>query len=222
MVEGLLLLPAAGLAALAAGYGWRLRRAGVARSRAQAAYFEQAAGLLEAPALMPQPSGFPRLSGRWQDRPFQLKVLPDMLSFRKLPALWLMVTLPAPQPLPGEARIMARPSGQEDFSTFATLPLQAPLPAAFPDDTALRLSDPAAMPPAGLLARIAPLMADSQVKEVVLSPKGLRLTLLAEEAARAPYLLYREAELGLAPLALATARRAMERLITLERALADA
>lgn len=218
----LLLVLAIALAALGLVLLRRLWLAGAARANARAAYFSPLAAHLDTPLTRLDPSGFPRLSARWRDRPFDLRALPDSLTFRKLPALWLPVTLTAPQPLRGETRILARPSGQESFSTHSNLPLQLPLPPGFPDHCTLRAEAADALPPAGVFAAIARYFSDPAVKEVVLSPKGLRMTLLAEEAPRNAYLLYREAELGVQPLPAERGLAAMDRLLALEKALADA
>ena len=164
-----------------------------------------------------EPSGFPRASLTHRGQSFDLQVLPDALSFRKLPCLWLMVTLTEPQNLTGETRIMARPSGLEPFSTHASLPFEAPLPEGFPGCT-LRTTDPKALPPE-LIPPLAPLFQDPKVKEITLSPKGLRLVILAEEAPRNAYLIFREAELPQAILNPKAVHAVMDRLITLAESL---
>ena len=68
---------------------------------------------------------------------------------------------------------------------------------AAPDDFACSEHS---LPPAELLARHADLFADPRVKELDLSPKGLRIVILAEEADRGRYLIFREAEMGMTPL----------------------
>ncbi|NBZ86234.1 hypothetical protein [Stagnihabitans tardus] len=163
------------------------------------------------------PSGFARASLTHGGQSFDLQAIPDALSFRKLPCLWLMVTLTEPQPLAAETRIMARPSGLEPFSTHANLPFEVPLPEGFPDCT-LRTSDPAQLP-RDLIPSLAPLFQDPKVKELTLSPKGLRLVILAEEAPRNAYLIFREAELPQASLNPKAVQAVMDRLITLSESL---
>jgi hypothetical protein len=57
------------------------------------------------------------------------------------------------------------------------------------------------------------------LKEAVLSPKGLRLTWLCEEAHRGRYLIFRDAEMGLAPLAPETLQPLLDALLSLRAAL---
>ena len=61
-----------------------------------------------------------------------------------------------------------------------------------------RCDDPALVPAA--LSHHCAIFADPLVKELVVSPKGLRIVILADEAARNSYLIFRDAELGMTPL----------------------
>lgn len=190
----LLALVAAGLLLVAAVR--RLRREAGALRAARAGCLDAAAPLLADPGRVIDPSGFPRIAGRLDGRPVEVRAMPDALTFRKLPALWLLATLNEPQPLRAETRIMRRPSGFEPFSTFATLSAETPLPPGFPEGVVLRTEDPSALPPYSFLAGLARRFEDPTLKEVVLSPNGLRLVRLVEEAPRSRYLLYRDSDLG--------------------------
>ncbi|SMO89465.1 hypothetical protein [Paracoccus laeviglucosivorans] len=141
-------------------------------------------------------TGFARASGRRAGLTLDLQAVPDTLTFRKLPALWLLVTLPEPLPLRQRINLMMRPTGIEPFSAFDRLPHQTALTAGFPEDAALRSELPLTETEGALLARHIALFDDPRVKELVISPQGLRITWLAEEADRGRYLLFREAEMG--------------------------
>lgn len=176
-----------------------LRHAVPERQRRRAEYFAAAAPLLSDLVQRIEPSGFPRIAGTHAGLRFDLQALPDTLTFRKLPTLWVMVTLTAPQDLRGETHVMARPRGQEGFSRIAQMPVQMGLPPGFPPDTVLRCSAADAIPPPPVMARLAALFQDPLLKEAVLSPRGLRLVTLGDEADRTAYLLFRDAELGTSP-----------------------
>ncbi len=186
-----------------------------ARKATRAGYFAAGPGLLKDHRLRIEPTGFPRMAGRYRGLRFDLQAVPDTLAFRKLPALWVMVTVTEPQPLDAETHIMARASGQESFSTFSQMPAQTNLPPGFPPDCTLRCSDPRALPPPDLMNRLAAIFADPNIKEAVLSPKGLRLVVLAEEAERTNYLIFRDAELGKTALPVANLRALLETLADL-------
>lgn len=196
------LLPLALLgAALTLGLALRLVRAAARRAGARAGYFAALETLFDRCETRLQPSGFPRMTGWRGGLAFDLRALPDSLTFRKLPVLWVLVTLPGALPVRATLDIMARPSGGEIFSRFATLPQSLPPLAALPEGVAARSDDAAGVPPAALIARHAALFADPRVKELVIAPAGLRVVLLAEEADRGRYLLFRDAETGMTPVA---------------------
>ena len=56
---------------------------------------------------------------------------------------------------------------------------------------------------------------DPKVKELVLSPKGLRIVILGEEADRGRFLIFREAEMGRTPLSPARLQPMLDRLAAL-------
>lgn len=194
-----LLLPALALGILGLWLTLQLVQASRARTAARASYFDAVKPLFSGIDQRIQPTGFPRLTGHHFGLAFDLQAIPDTLTFRKLPALWVMVTLPEPLPIQATLDLMARPSGNESFSRFATLPSALPPVPGLPKDVAIHCDD-GPLPPSDLLAAHADLFADPRVKELVLSPKGLRIVILAEEADRGRYLIFREAELGMTPL----------------------
>ena len=201
MARWLLLPLAACLAVWFAVTALRLWEA-ARRSRADRAnYLAAIEPLLSDPRLQVVPSGYPRLAGRFDGHAVDVQVLPDALTFRKLPALWLLVTLTEPQPLSGETRIMVRPSGLEPFSTFTDLPLETAPPPGFPEHTSLRTTAAGHLPSPVVLGAVGRLLEEKAIKEVVLSPNGLRLVRLVEEFPRSAYLLFREADLGRTPIA---------------------
>lgn len=191
-------------AALALGVGafvvWALGRAQGARAARRAGYLAACAPLFADRMEAVQPSGFPRLSGRHEGDLFDVQVIPDTLSVRKLPALWVLVSLPGDLPVHDTVDLMMRATGLETFSHFARLPVQVPAPAGFPPDCAIRTDAPGVMPFADSVRRVLEAVDMQRLKEVLVTPKGVRLVFLAEEAQRSRYLLYRDAEMGRDPL----------------------
>lgn len=185
----------AALLVLALWLGQAQWRAAVARRAARTAYFDRVAVLFDRVELRVQPSGFVRMTGVRGADAFDLQAVPDSLTFRKLPALWVMVTLPQALPVAATLDVMARPTGTETFSHFAGLKQGIERPDFLPDGTALRSDNAAAVDP-GALRTQAGVFDDPRVKELVISPKGLRIVILAEEADRGRYLLFRDAEMG--------------------------
>lgn len=193
-------LLAAALGASALWLGWSTLQASKTRKTARAGYFDAVAPSFDRIAKRIEPSGFPRLTAHLGEEAFDLQALPDSLTFRKLPALWVMITLPVPLPVQATLDIMARPAGNEPFSHFARLPHHLTCPADLPEGTGIRSDNAAAVPPLDLIAPHLSIFADPRVKELVISPKGLRLVILADEAERGRYLIFRDLEVGRRPL----------------------
>ncbi|MCU0828248.1 MAG: hypothetical protein MUE52_12780 [Tabrizicola sp.] len=200
------------LAVLGLWLTFRLVRETRARSAARAGYFSALKLLFDGGETRLQPTGFPRMTGKRGGISYDLQAIPDTLTFRKLPALWVLITLPEPLPLKATLNLMARPSGNEPFSRFPTLPQSLPTPPSLPAHVAIRTDDATHVPPADL---IGDLFDDPQVKELVLSPKGLRIVILAEEADRGRFLIFREAEMGMTPLPPARLAPLLDRLAAL-------
>ncbi|NEY89806.1 hypothetical protein [Tabrizicola oligotrophica] len=190
----------AALGATAFWLAWATWQAAKARKAARAGYFDALAPAFDHIARRVEPTGFPRMTAHLGSDAFDLQAIPDSLTFRKLPALWVMVTLPTPLPVQATLDIMARPTGNEPFSHFARLPQALPCPATLPEGTGIRSDNAAAVPDLDLIAPHLRLFADPKVKELVISPKGLRLVILADEAERGRYLIFRDLEVGKTPL----------------------
>lgn len=213
---------AAALAVLVLWLAWTTLNAARARRSARAAYFSDVSRLFDHVTKRIEPSGLPRMTARLGPHAFDLQAVQDSLTFRKLPALWVMLTLPEPLPVKATLDIMARPSGNEPFSHFAGLPQALPRPASLAEGCALRSDNAALLPAEELLAPHLAVFADPLVKELVLSPKGLRLVILGEEADRGRFLIFREAELGMTPLPAHRLTPLIDTLLALRQTLTEA
>lgn len=159
--------------------------------------------------------GFPRISGQYQGLTFDIQAVPDTLNFRKLPTLWLLVSLPEPMPVRATFDLMMRPRGVEMFSKHAGLPVQLEPDPAFPHDCTIRTDDPHRLPPHDLLVRHCQVLDDAHAKELIISPRGLRIVWLAEEANRGRYLLFRDSEMGFTPFPADLMKPLLDRLIAI-------
>ncbi|VDC31158.1 hypothetical protein [Pseudogemmobacter humi] len=179
----------------------RLHHSAAERKAAREGYFDLVAQGMSRLRRAIAPTGFARVSGDVAGMEVDLQAVPDTLTWRKLPALWLLVTVPGALPLRQRIDLMIRPRGVEPFSGFADLPHQTWLPKDFPEDAALRSEEPLSPEEGALLRRHLAIFDDPRVKELILGPTGLRITWLADEAERGRYLIFREAEMGRIPLA---------------------
>ncbi len=203
------------LAVAAAGLLWQSRGASTTRARQRAGYLSACVPLFSNPIKAVAETGFARVSGSYRGQIFDIQVVPDSLSVRKLPCLWLLVTLPTPVARPGTFDVMLRATGLETFSRFSTLSDQIAAPPGFPEGCSIRTDSPGDMPDPDVIARYLHGLDSSHLKELIIAPTGLRVVWLAEQADRGQYLLFRDAEMGAAPLNPATLRPLMDGLLDL-------
>jgi hypothetical protein len=177
-----------------------LRRAQAVRAARRGAFLGAATVLFEQVRIELAATGFPRMAGRRGGAEFDIQVVPDTLSVRKLPALWVLVSLPGPLPVTGTLDVLLRPTGMETFTNFSRLPVQVQPPPGFPPDCAIRTDAPGHAAFADALREVMKAVDTDRLKEILITPAGVRLVFLAEEADRGRYLLFRDAEMGRDPL----------------------
>ena len=133
------------------------------------------------------------LTGLYEDHHFELKTITDTLNTRKLPSLWLMITLKAPIPIKHKLDMMLRPAGPSTFSNFDFLPFILPTPFGFPEQAVLRSDEERAPFDVNLLRSTLIYFKNPRGKELLATPNGLRLVSQLGEAERARYLVARDA-----------------------------
>jgi len=201
-----------------------LARQLIRRSRQQAdepqRLFGAAQSVLESPLITEgQTAGTYRLAGRYEGYDVQAKAVTDTLALRKLPSLWLLVTLPGPVPVSATLDLMMRPTGPTTFSNFDDLPSSVPTPAGFPEHAVIRSDNPALMPPTDLVRPLLPMFFGPRAKELLITPRGVRLVVLLAEADRARYGVFRQADFGEVSVDPDLLRDCIEHLITLRSAI---
>lgn len=179
---------------------WYQRKAAVQRNQIRASVLDPCRDVFSSGRKIITETGLPRISGTYKGQEFDLQLVPDTLNMRKLPSLWLLVTLPAPMPVSATFDLMMRPRGIEMFSKFSELPIQMAASSSFPPDCAIRTDNPGGIPPEPMLRRHLGILQNQRVKELIISPKGLRIVWLAEEANRGRYLIFRDSEFGNRPV----------------------
>lgn len=188
------------MAVLAAAVIWQFAGSSSLRNRQRSGYLADCLQLFSNPIQAIAETGFARVSGSYRGQTFDIQVVPDSLSLRKLPCLWLLITLPEPLAQLGTFDVMLRANGLETFSRFATLPDLIAAPASFPDNCTIRTNAPNAMPDPMIIGSYLTGLDAARLKELVVAPTGVRLVWLVEEADRGKYLLFRDAETGAMPL----------------------
>jgi hypothetical protein len=164
--------------------------------------------------------GFPSLTGTIGEHCLRLELIPDTLTLRRLPQLWLRLTLLEPLPVSAGFGVLARPSGAEDYALTPRFQQRLAPPGALPAETLARGGNAGA----GLALRaaapaIAALLKDRRIKEVAATPKGLRVIFQLAEGRRGPHLLLRQCDFVGASLAPADLLRLHDGLIAMAAAL---
>jgi hypothetical protein len=162
-----------------------------------------------------QTAGVWTLTGRYREHFFQLKTVADTLATRKLPSLWLMVTLPESQPVFATTDMMMRAAGVTSFSNFDFLPHTLTLPAGFPGQATVRSDVCTSGDILPLMARHLGLFHKARGKEFLVSPKGLRIVVQLAEGDRARYGVFREANFEGTNIDIDVATEIMDTLIAL-------
>ncbi len=207
-------------AALAGLFYWQLQRAKLRAAALPEQLFGRVRHLFtDAKIEDGQSVGTWILVGTYEDHPFQLKAIVDTLAARKLPSLWLMVTLPELQPVKASLNLMMRPSGATTFSNFDFLPGSLATPAGFPLHAVIRTDDEAVCPPVNVLSKSLALFHTRFGKEFLVSPQGLRIVVQVAEVDRVRYGVFREANFGDTVIDADVVKECLDTLLSLQDAL---
>lgn len=196
---------------------WRQWRIAAKKLAAQPMQlFSQVQNLLDNPEIIKgEAVGTWTLIGQYQGHAFQLKAIIDTLATRKLPSLWLMVTLPEAQPVKASLDLVMRPTALTSFSNFDFLPHTLQTPDGFPAHAILRTEDPAICPAPEVLLPYLELFEGRTGKEFLISPKGLRIVVLVAEVDRLRYGVFREADFGETVIDPAITKHCLDNLLAL-------
>lgn len=154
---------------------------------------DAAAELVEDGSVTIAPDGFPVVDGRLADRRHvRIELVADTLVFRRLPQLWLKLTLAEH----GERRrpsigALSRPTGAEFYSVVHDLPEWIEPPQT---DGSILMRGRGAAPHdvERASAMFRSLFMDPTIKEVAITPRGVRLVRQASEGDRGAHLLLRQ------------------------------
>ncbi|UCI07035.1 hypothetical protein [Mesorhizobium sp. B1-1-8] len=192
------------------------------RNRARAALAADGAGIRavipDAVDVSDGTAGVITWAGSWNGRRAQVRTIVDTLATRKLPTRWLSVSITEPVAVPGTFDMMMRPGSPTTFSNFDHLDHTLHKGAGFPAEAVLRTDRKGVAFPLDVIAAHTEIFAEGRAKELLITPKGVRIVWLLAEAERARYGVFRQAAFGNARLEPAL----IERLLTAASSLRDA
>jgi hypothetical protein len=216
------LLGIAAAIGLAVHLATKLRRAAEKRAAAPDLLFAKIKPLIENARYEGEGGvGYPQLVGRYRDLPVRLYPVIDTLAIRKLPSLWLLVTIPEALPVRATFDLMMRPAGPTTFSNFDHLPVTLDSLPDLPNYAVVRTDDPEHVLPHHVVAPHLDIFGDPHAKELLITPKGLRFVWQVAEADRARYGVFRQAEFGTVELDPYLVSSLLDRLIALRTSILD-
>ena len=131
-------------------------------------------------------------------------------------------TVYAAIPFGGGLDYLARPLGVEFYSPTDCFTVRLPVPEAWPAHAVLQTDNPADMPPLDVIEPHMALFQDQRAKELLVTPKGVRLVYQAAQAEQGPYQTLRLVRFPLEPLDPDLARALMDAAVGLVHDLRDA
>jgi hypothetical protein len=179
----------AGLAGLVMMH-WQERRK---IKQMRAAFFSDCLGLFSRYRVVQDPFGYPVLEGCFNGAEIRLEPVLDNVTPRKLPSLWIKVTLLAPVRYRGIFDFMRRPQGTEFYSPASSLDHRVALPAGWPEDSQIATDAPALMPPVEIMSPHMRIFEDPRAKEMLVTRSGVRIVYQVSQAQRAQYAVLRQA-----------------------------
>jgi|RhiMethySRZTD1v2_1073278.scaffolds.fasta_scaffold1268292_1 hypothetical protein len=185
-------------------------------------WFDAVRPLFAGGSITQQGADYPVLRGRYQGYDIELLPMVEGLAMRKLPSLWLQVTVYAAIPFGGGLDYLARPLGVEFYSPTDCFTVRLPVPEAWPAHAVLQTDNPADMPPLDVIEPHMALFQDQRAKELLVTPKGVRLVYQAAQAEQGPYQTLRLVRFPLEPLDPDLARALMDAAVGLVHDLRDA
>lgn len=138
--------------------------------------------------------GFPCVTGLHAGCKVRAALIPDTMTIRRLPQLWLSVTRTQSLPVTDSLAVLVRPSGNDFYSLTESLGTTLTPSPDLPWEVLVRGSGTHAQELLYHLAgTIGKVLADPRVKEVAVTPKGLRIVRQTAEGRRGEHLLLRQA-----------------------------
>lgn len=142
-------------------------------------------------------AGIPRIEGWKGGQRIRVDLIPDTMTIRRLPQLWVSVTalqdaLTAPE---AGIAILVRPSGNDFYSLTERMHEHFDPPARFPWECLIRGQGPASRMTLQRIERAAAnILSDAKVKEIAVTQRGARIVYQLAEGQRGQHLLLRQSD----------------------------
>lgn len=211
-------LALSGVGAVVLGYqAWHEHRHALER---RAKMLAEAQRLFPAGKVTLGPDGYPNLLvSRMDGSELALSLIADTLVTRRLPQLWLKLTLREAAPRRNfSLGALARSTGAEFYALTHGMPERLAAPSS---ELPLIVRGDGVPEGAGFEAEIAALFSHPQLKEAAVTPRGVRIVRQVSQGDRGAHLLLRQARFSLDAVPAETILAALRDAERLSRALCD-
>ncbi|MEM5339522.1 hypothetical protein [Paraburkholderia azotifigens] len=156
--------------------------------------FDACHALFDCQRITQESVAWPVLAGTYGGFDVHIAPLVDDIVFRKVPSLWLLVTVKRALPIAGAVDMLARAQNTEFYSPADGLPVRVATPHEWPRQMTIKADRPAAdLPLAALDPHVRTFFADPRAKEMLVTRQGVRIVYQAQAAERSEYLVLRRA-----------------------------
>jgi len=144
-------------------------------------------------------AGYAAIKGDFSGSPISLRLEVDNLTARKIPVMWLHISMPRQDKAGGSLDILVRPQVNDVYSPSWNWNRGVKPLSGWPQHARYMSKDN--IPNLTKIdADVRTLFADERTKELVLTPDSVRLTYLIRQADRGHYLLLRSIEFDHSPI----------------------
>jgi hypothetical protein len=119
--------------------------------------------------------GYPTVRGRYGGHEAKVELIVDTLTIRRLPRLWLAVTLKRPTRITTPVDIVLAPMSTDIVSPGARFPYEHPRPRAWPEHLRVATPQPGPLPGLEDVDALRALLEEPETKSVVIAPRGVRI-----------------------------------------------
>lgn len=165
--------------------------------------------------------GFPTLTGSYNGYQVRFEAQADTLAMRKIPPLWLMITVMGKQRTHGSLDVLVRPQNTEFYSPAWEWNDTLSIPHSWPQYAMVKYQGTVAR--LDILENFVPkLFANEKVKELLITPTLVRITYMAKQAERGEYMLMRNAVFDGLPIAKGVVEALLQSAIDIRKELEGA
>ncbi|MCB1485417.1 MAG: hypothetical protein KDJ17_11050 [Hyphomicrobiaceae bacterium] len=141
-------------------------------------------------------AGIPRIEGRYRGRRLKLDLIPDTMTVKRLPQLWLSITALKPTKIADAGLVvLIRPSGNDYYSLAQHMSTHLDPPREFPWECLVRGQSERSRATLQAIKTVAgAILSDPKVKEIAITQRGLRIVYQLAEGKRGQHLLLRQSD----------------------------